>query len=167
MVQIGCAVLVFGVLAITGCIAQTPGTPTLRVATGNFTIGQLRAASMALSASEKPADLKVVNQTFSRNDLGEYTISYKLNDGSRRIEVAEFEEVNGTKKFVIRGLFTYMQNGIIRNVLYKSDDTGYYTYPDPTAEPEDNVLFLPPESTGDCAQHSLCIDSKLLTILVG
>ncbi|XP_059613623.1 uncharacterized protein LOC132259844 [Phlebotomus argentipes] len=157
--------LIAVVLASVG-VQATRDTP-LRLAGGNFTIGHLRTVSAAQNASEKPAVLEVVNQTYSRNDLGEYTMSYVLNDGSRRVEVAEFEEVDGTKKFVIRGLFTYMQNGIVRNVLYKSDDTGFYTYPDPTAVPEDNVLFLPPESSNECVKQNTCIDSKLLTILVG
>ncbi|XP_055706757.1 uncharacterized protein LOC129803904 [Phlebotomus papatasi] len=156
------------VAAVANCVgAGGDHNSTLRVAGGNFTIGHLRTVSAAQNASEKPVVLKVVNQTYSRNDLGEYTMSYTLNDGSRRVEVAEFEEVDGTKKFVIRGLFTYMHNGILRNVLYKSDDTGFYTYPDPTAVPEDNVLFLPPESTDECIKQNTCIDSKLLTILVG
>ncbi|XP_055690573.1 uncharacterized protein LOC129794022 [Lutzomyia longipalpis] len=164
-----CSWALLGVLiAVAGSVGgHVTHSEPLRVAGGNLTIGHLRTVTASQNASEKPEVLKVLNQTYSKNDLGEYMISYVLNDGNRRVEVAEFEEVDGSKKFVIRGLFTYMQNGIVRNVLYKSDDTGFYTYPDPTAVPEDNVLFLPPETTDQCVKQNTCIDSKLLTILVG
>lgn len=64
------------VAAVANCVgAQGNYNSTLKVAGGNFTIGHLRTVSAAQNASEKPVLLKVVNQTYSRNDLGEYTMS--------------------------------------------------------------------------------------------
>lgn len=96
-------------------------------------------------ASAKPASEVEVVKEVNRHDAtdGNYHFNYKLNDGTHFKETRKLEDAGGeSPSITVKGLFSFVENGVEYTVRYTADATGFHPEGDhlpraPEAEEEE------------------------------
>ncbi|XP_044737700.1 larval cuticle protein 65Ag1-like isoform X3 [Chrysoperla carnea] len=104
----------------------------------------LSFAFIAITFAKPASEVEVVKEV-NRHDAtdGNYHFNYKLNDGTHFKETRKLEDAGGeAPSITVKGLFSFVENGVEYTVRYTADATGFHPEGDhlpraPDAEDEE------------------------------